>query len=293
MSPVRAVGAAGLALCLALPLAACTSNHCTGSATCGNENSRVEAPTGGPSSASAPFTFTVEQVDPWDACAGGRGKVYLRAPDRSEVAAQLDARQLTTSAEREEQQRARAAFDRQHDAVPADYSVITLTLRGTGSAAVTISSVTPEVTEQKPVPPEALRIAPVGACGNSNLSSFLVDLDRERPALVFKEGEDADGRKRVRGFPVQVTQSDPEVLTLIPLTTGGLHSFAFVVHWSDGSALGTTRVTATDGKPFTVASGNGAHQYDYLMQGGVFTEPTFRMNPADPLGEPLPLTPAP
>ncbi|MFR9795102.1 hypothetical protein ACL02U_04220 [Streptomyces sp. MS06] len=295
-------GRAGLSVALLLStglLFGCSKNECSGGSVCGGHNNvgRTESQSVGPASPSstteAPFTYTVSENDPWDACEGGLGRVYPKPPPALDaIAAHLDGRPGQTAAEAAEGRKKLATFDEQHHAITADLTIITLTLQGRSSHAVVINKVRPDVLGVKPTPAGSVRVQRVGSCGGTNESSFLVDLDKEKPELEFKEGQDATGRMRVKGFPVQVTDDDPEVLTIVAFTVSGVHSFGFTVDWTSDGRSGSTQVRGADDGPFSVASDIGGTQYDYSMQEGGFTSHTSRIDPADPLGDALPLAPS-
>jgi hypothetical protein len=278
-----------LTLFSGVPLLGCSTNQCSENSTCGNHNNTGHDDGTSPAPSGPPIVFTVLEHDAWDACDEGPGKVFLTAPTLPDIAMHLNAMGARTADQRAAYEKQLAAFDQKYHAVPADRTGIDLTIRGSSASAVTIQGISVSLIDVKPTPPTSVRVTVDGACGGSAYSSFQVDLDKQVPGLVFKSGQDADGRKRVQGFPVQVTQSDPEIFTVLPFATANVYTFRLVVHWSAGGVLGTTTVSENGGEPFAVASGSGAHQYDYQPQNGMFSAQTMKMNPSDPLGQLVPI----
>ncbi|MFF4230578.1 hypothetical protein [Streptomyces sp. NPDC001820] len=280
----------GLAICAGPVLLGCSHNECNDSSVCGDGNSNNRNGSEAPKKASGPpFTFTSRESDPWDACENGPGRVYPKAPPLEDIAAHVDIGAARTSAEVAAHNKRLASFDSNHSAVTADRTTIDLTLQGKTGRAVTIQNISVDVVDVKPTPATGVRVRRIGGCGGSNFSAFLADLDKKTPTLAFKSGENAAGKMRVRGFPVQVTESDPETFTIVAFTTADVHTFSFVVEWSSEGVRRKTKVNKDNGTPFSVASGNGAPQYDYQQQDGTFTPPQFKMNPDDPLGDPVPI----
>ncbi|MFD7446724.1 hypothetical protein [Streptomyces sp. NPDC059909] len=278
-----------LTMCTGSLLLGCSTNECSGGSVCGGGNSVDLSGKQSPTTPTTPLTYSVSESDPWDACEGGPGKVFLRAPSLDDIAAHVNSGASQTTAEVAAYKKQLAEFDRDHNAVTADRTTITLTLQGKTSRAVTIQDITVNVADVKPTPATSVRVQRVGGCGDSNVSSFLVNLDKKVPRLEFKEGRNSTGQMRVRGFPVQITESDSEVLTLVAFTTADVHTFSLVVHWTSDGDPGTTEVKADSGALFSVASGNGGRQYDYQQQDGTFTPQRYKMDPEDPLGDPLPI----
>lgn len=69
----------------------------------------------------------MDEVDPWNACEGGAGKVFLKAPSLEEAGRQLGGNRTVKNENQFGGLRQRlAAFDNDHDAVPADYAIIAI-----------------------------------------------------------------------------------------------------------------------------------------------------------------------
>lgn len=267
----------------------CASNECSGNSVCGDGNGVAFSASPSRDPGGPPLTFDVRQTDPWDACEGGTGRVYPTAPSMDEIAAHVDSHDVRTTAEYAAHRKRLAAFDRRFHAVTADLTTIELTLQGKSDHAVTVQDVTVDVLDVRPTPRTGLAVQRIGACGDSNVTSFLANLDRKVPELTFHEGRNSEGKMRVRGFPVQVSGSDPEVLTITAFTTADIHTFGLDVRWTSDGRSGTTKVREADGSPFSVAAAGSAPQYLYEQQSGTFSPKTFTIDPDDPLGDPVPL----
>lgn len=271
-------------------LSSCSSHtNCSQDSTCGDHNvaNQVSSPSQG--KGTPPLKFTVDETDPWDVCAGGSGKVYLKAPALTEVSQHINESKALTTAQRSAFDKQLAQFDGEHEGVPADYILISLTLQGASGQAVVVPGVTVNVVDVKPTPQNSLRIAGGGGCGGANYSTFLLNLDKPDPRPTFKQGEMADGKMRSRGFPVQVAENDTETLSFIAFTTAGIHDFTLGVKWASEGRTGIVKVTATGGRPFVVASGVKGRKYDCQFQDGSCSPRKFTFDPKDPLGNALPI----
>ncbi|MFG2616499.1 hypothetical protein ACGFXC_02675 [Streptomyces sp. NPDC048507] len=281
-----------LALGAGLLLAGCSTNECSAGSVCGNSNAvgrtaTTGAPAPGPSG-ETPLTYTVEEVNPWDSCDGGRGVVFMKPPALDEAAAELGRNKSVTNAEENTAfQKRLEAFGTTHEAAPADVTTLRLNVQGKTGRAVTLKNITVKPQGTQPLPKESLRLRYEAGCGDGNVSRFSVNLDKRTPTLEFKEGQSDTGTMRVRGFPVKVSESDPENFEIVAFTSAGLHRFTLSIEWSADGVPGTTEVKRNDKKDFAVASGNGGPQYSY-GQDGRFTALTTRMNPEDPFAEPAP-----
>ncbi|MFI5999515.1 hypothetical protein ACIA98_03720 [Streptomyces sp. NPDC051366] len=274
---------AALALCTGFLLLGCSTNECSAGSVCGDSNAVGPTATGdSKASDTAPLAFTVDEVNPWDSCDGGAGMVFLKPPTLNEAAAELGRNKAVTTADES------AAFDKRleafggaHEAVTADYAIIHLNVQGKTARAVTVKNIAIKPQETQPLPKSSLRLRYSGACGDANMSRFAANLDKKTPALVFKEGQSSSGEMRVRGFPVQVSESDTENFVIVAFTSAGVHRFTLSIEWSSDGVSGTTEVRRNNKKEFTVASGNGGQQYFY-EQDGKFHPITSKMDPEDP-----------
>ncbi|MEU3911425.1 MULTISPECIES: hypothetical protein [unclassified Streptomyces] len=281
MKPYSTVAA--LALCANLLLSGCSTNECSGGSVCGAGNAVGPTSTGdSKASDTAPLVFTVEEVNPWDSCDGGAGMVFLKPPALDEAAAELGRNKDVRTADQSAAFWKRLeAFGSAHEAVTADYAIIHLHVQGKTARAVTVKNIVVEPQETRPLPKSGLRLRYDGACGDANMSRFAANLDKQKPTLEFKDGQSDAGTMRVRGFPVQVSESDTENFVIVAFTSAGVHRFTLSIEWSSGGVSGTTEVRRDNKKEFTVASGNGGQQYSY-EQDGTFQPITTRMNPDDP-----------
>lgn len=281
MKPYSTIAA--LALCAGSLLLGCSTNECSAGSVCGNSNAVGPTATGGSKAPdTAPLAFTVDEVRAWDSCDGGVGMVFLKPPTLEEAAAELGRNTAATTADEVAAfQKRLEAFGNDHEAVTADYAIIHLTVQGKSARAVTVKNIAIKPQETQPLPKPSLRLRYTGGCGDANMSRFAANLDKKTPVLEFKDGQSDQGKMRVRGFPVQVSESDTENFVIVPFTTAGVHRFTLSIEWSSGGVSGTTEVRRNDKKEFAVASGNGGPQYSY-GQDGKFTPITDRMNPDDP-----------
>ncbi|MFE9253636.1 hypothetical protein [Streptomyces sp. NPDC006879] len=262
---------AALLLGLSSMLAGCASNDCSSGSVCGNGNAIGSAVTGSssPTEASDPLTFTVEENDPWDACDNGQGIVFDPPVPRRELSTELAANTSVGTPQEARSYRERlAAFDDGHHGTPANYTLIGLNVQGTSRRAVTIKDVTVHRLTSLPVPAGAVRVQRMGACGGANLNRFATDISSSHPVLTFTEGESAAGTMRTRGFPVQVSESDPENLVVFAYALRDSHTFVLSIEWSSEGVTGTTEVRRHDGKPFAVTSARTVEQLGYGQDGG-------------------------
>ncbi|MEV6583271.1 hypothetical protein AB0M92_34510 [Streptomyces sp. NPDC051582] len=278
--------AAAMTLGAGLLLMGCSTNECSAGSVCGNSNAVGSETAGGSKAQSdAPLSFTVEEVNPWDSCDGGAGVVFMKPPTLDEAAAELGRnRTVTTAEETAAFWKRLESFGGTHDAAPADLTIIRLNVQGRSGHAVTVKDISVKQQESLPLPKQSLRLRYAGGCGDANMSRFAVNLDKKSPKLEFKDGQSDTGSMRVRGFPVKVSESDPENFVIVAFTSAGLHRFSLSIEWSSDGASGATEVKSKDQKEFAVASGNGGPQYSY-GQDGKFQPITYRMNPEDPFGE--------
>ncbi|MFC8520144.1 hypothetical protein [Streptomyces sp. NPDC057257] len=211
-----------------------------------------------PDSGTAPLTAKASMVDPMDVCEGGGGIVYLKPPT-----VQAAQQEFNKQLKRPTGLLADGStFDTAHEARAANYGIINLLIQGTGEKAVTIRKVSIKAIKVQPAP-KALRIRPVGGCGDANMSRFSIDLDSPQRRLKFKDGRTDEGKQRVSGFPYQVTQSDTETVVIVPVTNKSDYRFKIAVDWESGDQSGTLEVG--DGKhhgdPFEIVSGAASVKY--------------------------------
>ncbi|MFB6823963.1 hypothetical protein ACFCXA_20495 [Streptomyces virginiae] len=278
-----------LTLGAGMVLMGCSMNDCSAGSVCGDSNAVGAKATGNSEKeGDAPLSFTVEEMNPWDSCDGGVGVVFTKPPTLDEAAAELRRNVTVKTTEEAVAFRARLdSFGSAHEAVPADLTIIRLNVQGKSGRAVTVRNITVKRSEDSPLPKQSMRLRYEGACGGANMSRFAVNLDKKTPKLEFKDGESDTGAMRVRGFPVKVSESDPENFVIVAFTSAHLHRFSLSIEWSSDGVAGTTEVKRSDNKEFAVASGNGGPQYAY-GQDGKFRPITYRMNPEDPFADVLP-----
>ncbi|MFF4277087.1 hypothetical protein [Streptomyces sp. NPDC001536] len=211
-----------------------------------------------PDSGEAPLTAKATMVDPMDVCEGGGGIVYLKPPTVSAAEQEFNKQFKNPTGLLAD----KSTFDAAHEARAANYGIINLLLQGTGEKAVTISKVSIKPVAVQPAP-KALRIRPVGGCGDANMSRFSVDLDSPQPRLKFKDGRTDEGKQRVSDFPYQVSQSDTETVVIVPVTNRSDYRFKIAVDWESGDQSGTLEVGdgKRDGEPFEIVSGVASAKY--------------------------------
>ncbi|MFJ3519756.1 MULTISPECIES: hypothetical protein [unclassified Streptomyces] len=289
---MKSYGAAAVTLALGagVLMTGCSTNECSAGSVCGNSNAVGPKATGDAGAqGDAPLAYTVEEVDPWDNCDGGVGVVFMKPPTLDAAAAELEGNKAVTTAEEAAAFSKRLeTFGNAHEAATADRTIIRLNVQGKSGRAVTVKNIAVKPQAVQPLPKQSLRLQYAGGCGDANMSRFAANLDSKSPKLEFKDGQSDTGSMRVRGFPVTVSESDPENFVIVAFTSSGLHRFSLSIEWSSDGVSGTTEVKSSDQKEFAVASGIGGPQYLY-GQDGKFQPITFRMNPEDPFADVLPL----
>ncbi|MXM64601.1 hypothetical protein GR925_14390 [Streptomyces sp. HUCO-GS316] len=206
---------------------------------------------------SLPLTAEATVVDPWDVCAGGAGKVFLKPPSLPAVTQEFGKRWNGSDPDYYKT----STFDARHQAKPANYAIVNLLIQGKTSQAVVIERITVKPVSVQDAP-KGLRLRTSGACGDANMSRFLTNLDSPQPRLTFKDGRDEDGKRRVSSFPYKVTNSDPETAVIVPMTNAHYARFTFVVSWKSGTESGELEVgdSSRDNAPFEVASGSASQK---------------------------------
>ncbi|MEV7365466.1 hypothetical protein [Streptomyces sp. NPDC091299] len=227
-----------------------------------------------------PLTADASVADAWDPCEGGSGMVFLKPPTLSAVKQEFGKRWSGSDPDYYK----KSTFDARYEAKPANYAIVNLLIQGKSSQAVVIERVTVKPVSVQEAP-KGLRLRTEGGCGGTNMSRFLVDLDAQQPRLKFKDGTDEDGKRRVSGFPYQVTSSDPETAVIVPVTNEHYARFKLVVEWKSGKQSGELEVgdSNRDNAPFEVASGSASRKY--LIDQNLTPQPMEEPKVTDPLAE--------
>lgn len=145
-------------------------------------------------------------------------------------------------------------------AVSAGKHRVSVTVQGAGDKAVVIESLHVRVVGS--AAPLAWTAYDMGSgCGGGmEPREFGLDLDAAQPTVAPKGGQ--------RGFPYQVSQSDPEVLYITAHTNTRDVKWQLELQWSSGGRQGTMEIM-DGGKPFHTTSKTGRPHYVYVPgQGG-------------------------
>ncbi|MGC4939216.1 helix-turn-helix domain-containing protein [Kribbella sp. DT2] len=147
--------------------------------------------------------------------------------------------------------------------VAAGHQRIELTVQGAGKDTVVLQSLNIRVVQAgKPRPGAVFRMGD-GCGGGVETKTFDIDLDAGQAQAKPLAGQ--------RGFPLKVSESDPEVLYLTSRTTKREVAWYLEMQWSSGGRNGVLRID-DHGKPFTTTPSAGRRGYIYPL-GGTKWEP--------------------
>jgi hypothetical protein len=154
-------------------------------------------------------------------------------------------------------------FMRAHDARVAEQNVVTVSIQGESSRAITLTGIHFDV-ERRSRPPGAVFANPCG--GGITGRSVLADLDRT-PVAIINSNDDPrrslDPTQRpthpIR-FPWTVSVTDPLLLTIIAVTRNCSCTWRASLDWASGDKSGTLHVD-DGGRGYTVVGTEGLRTY--------------------------------
>jgi len=230
--------------------------------------------------AKAPFTVTIDQTSPWDACENGSGMVYLKPPSIAAINDEWKRRFIPPY----DVLGLKSSFDKTHSGQPANFAILNVQIHGKSDEAVTINDVSIVAVKVSPAP-KALRLALEGGCGDSSKSRFSIDLDSPSQHKVFKAGNNDAGAKLVRRFPYQATKGDPETMQILPFTNESDYSFKLSISWATSAGSSSTEVGDLNhgNQPFRVVS--GAQSQKYIVGQDAAARPFVEKKVDDPFDE--------
>jgi transcriptional regulator with XRE-family HTH domain len=146
-----------------------------------------------------------------------------------------------------------------YGAVSSDEERIGLTVQGTGADTVILEALHVRVlTKDVPLAWNDYSMG-VGCGGAVDTKAFDIDLDDGSPTVTVKGGQ--------RDFPYQVSESDPEVFTVIAHTKAHDVRWDLTLDWSSGGRHGTVHID-NGGDPFRTSADVGRPGYDYPLGSG-------------------------
>ncbi|MGW3311483.1 hypothetical protein ACWDG9_33425 [Streptomyces sp. NPDC001073] len=213
----------------------------------------------------APMSVKIEQADPYDNCLNQEGTIFPHtiAGLSGFGAAHAGPEPPVTTEKSKKSAQAIQVWDAAHGAVPSDMTTIYVHIQGKSDEAVTLTDISVNVLETHEAPSGVRMTYTPGGCGDDNESRFAVQTDRHTPHVAFLSGRSDSAEKRVEGFPVRVSAQDTENLELVAYSLYKETRFTFSLDWVSGDDSGTYEITASDGKPFVVASSKNAKPYSY------------------------------
>ncbi|MFK0143159.1 helix-turn-helix domain-containing protein [Streptomyces murinus] len=148
-----------------------------------------------------------------------------------------------------------------HQAVSAGEQFVTLTVQGSGKQTVVLEGMTVRMAGKRaPLAwnDYAMGYPGVGCGGGVPTHSFTVALDAVRPAVQPVAGQ--------RGFPLSVSESDPEVFYVTANASAYDVSWYLELSWSSGGRHGTLEI-GDKGRPFRTSGSNGRPAYAFPLGG--------------------------
>ncbi|GAA4572631.1 hypothetical protein GCM10023100_34030 [Actinocorallia cavernae] len=148
-----------------------------------------------------------------------------------------------------------------HQAVSAGEQYVTLTVQGSGKQTVVLEGMTVRMAGKRaPLAwnDYAMGYPGVGCGGGVPTHSFTVALDAVRPAVQPVAGQ--------RGFPLSVSESDPEVFYVTANASAYDVSWYLELSWSSGGRHGTLEI-GDKGRPFRTSGSNGRPAYAFPLGG--------------------------
>jgi hypothetical protein len=148
-------------------------------------------------------------------------------------------------------------------AVSAGEQYLTLTVQGTGPQTVVLDSLAVRVLGRNTPLAWNDYVMGVGCGGGVGTRSFKVDLDSARPGVVPQSGQ--------RGFPLKVSESDPEVLYIKADTSSYDATWQLELSWTSGTRHGTVRIDDR-GRPFRTSGNKGRPSYEFYPGGTAWSK---------------------
>ncbi|MEU6467282.1 helix-turn-helix transcriptional regulator [Streptomyces sp. NPDC046976] len=148
-----------------------------------------------------------------------------------------------------------------HQAVSAGEQYVTLTVQGSGKQTVVLEGMSVRMAGKRaPLAwnDYAMGYPGVGCGGGVPTHSFTVALDAVRPAVQPVAGQ--------RGFPLSVSESDPEVFYVTANASAYDVSWYLELSWSSGGRHGTLEI-GDKGRPFRTSGSNGRPAYAFPLGG--------------------------
>ncbi|MEU5798663.1 helix-turn-helix transcriptional regulator [Streptomyces sp. NPDC047813] len=148
-----------------------------------------------------------------------------------------------------------------HQAVSAGEQFVTLTVQGSGRQTVVLEGMSVRMAGKRaPLAwnDYAMGYPGVGCGGGVPTHSFTVALDAIRPAVQPVAGQ--------RGFPLSVSESDPEVFYVTANASAYDVSWYLELSWSSGGRHGTLEI-GDKGRPFRTSGSNGRPAYAFPLGG--------------------------
>ncbi|UWW89770.1 transcriptional regulator [Streptomyces murinus] len=148
-----------------------------------------------------------------------------------------------------------------HQAVSAGEQFVTLTVQGSGKQTVVLEGMSVRMAGKRaPLAwnDYAMGYPGVGCGGGVPTHSFTVALDAVRPAVQPVAGQ--------RGFPLSVSESDPEVFYVTANASAYDVSWYLELSWSSGGRHGTLEI-GDKGRPFRTSGSNGRPAYAFPLGG--------------------------
>ncbi|WP_237533866.1 transcriptional regulator, partial [Streptomyces sp. SID685] len=148
-----------------------------------------------------------------------------------------------------------------HQAVSAGEQFVTLIVQGSGKQTVVLEGMSVRMAGKRaPLAwnDYAMGYPGVGCGGGVPTHSFTVALDAVRPAVQPVAGQ--------RGFPLSVSESDPEVFYVTANASAYDVSWYLELSWSSGGRHGTLEI-GDKGRPFRTSGSNGRPAYAFPLGG--------------------------
>ncbi|MEW2622109.1 helix-turn-helix transcriptional regulator [Streptomyces sp. NPDC048106] len=148
-----------------------------------------------------------------------------------------------------------------HQAVSAGEQFVTLTVQGSGKDTVVLESMAVRLAgKRSPLAwnDYAMGYPGVGCGAGVPTHSFTTALDSVRPAVQPVAGQ--------RGFPLSVSESDPEVLYVTADASAYDVSWYLELSWSSGGRHGVLEI-GDKGRPFRTSGSNGRPSYAFPLGG--------------------------
>ncbi|MGY1635410.1 hypothetical protein ACI78V_02000 [Geodermatophilus sp. SYSU D00742] len=158
---------------------------------------------------------------------------------------------------------ARLRWIEEHGGVDAGVTTAEVTVQGTSGTAVILTGLRVDVVRREE-PLQGTNVAEV--CGDAfHARYFSVDLDDEPPDVAPSEDRRAEVEQGQSppdpvDFPYTVTESDPELFSIVAWTEACYCEWTATLEWRVGDEEGETTIT-DDGDPFRVSATTNAPWY--------------------------------